>query len=103
MRKLLLKLCIVFLFFFFTNTRAQTSFSSEVGVNLGIASFQTDFGLSTEFESANQANLSYGLSYYLKFFGSKYNWRSGSSFFSEHFTRTVTFTEKGCDRWGGMR
>ena len=92
MRKLLLKLCIVFLFFVFTNTRAQTSFSHEVGVNLGIASFQPDFGLSTDFQSANQANLAYGLSYYLKFFGSQYNWRSGSSFFSEHFKVRVDFS-----------
>jgi len=92
MRKLLLKLCIVLLFFFFTNASAQTSLSHEVGVNLGIASFQTDFGLSTEFESANQANLAYGLSYYLKFFGSQYNWRSGSSFFSEHFKVRLDFS-----------
>ncbi len=92
MKKLLLKLCIVFLFFFFTNARAQTSFSHEVGVNLGIASFQTDFGSSTEFASANQANLAFGMSYYLKFFGSQYNWRSGSSFFSEHFKVRVDFS-----------
>ncbi len=92
MRKLLLKLCIVLLFFFFTNARAQTSFSHEVGVNLGIASFQTDFGLSTEFASANQANLAFGMSYYLKFFGSQYNWRSGSSYFGEHFKVRVDFS-----------
>ena len=92
MRKLLLKLCIVFLFFFYSNTSAQTNFSHEVGINLGIASFQPDFGLSTEFQSANQSNLSYGLSYYLKFFGSQYNWRSGSSFFSEHFKLRIDFS-----------
>ena len=92
MKKLLLKLCIVLLFFFFTNASAQTSFSHEVGVNLGIASFQTDFGLSTEFASANQANLAFGMSYYLKFFGSQYNWRSGSSFFSKHFKLRVDFS-----------
>ncbi len=92
MKKLLLKLCIVLFFFFFTNAHAQTSFSHEVGVNLGIASFQTDFGLSTEFASANQANLAFGMSYYLKFFGSQYNWRSGSSFFSEHFKVRVDFS-----------
>ena len=85
MKRHLPKLFVVLLFFFFTSTRAQTSFSHEVGVNVGIASFQTDMGLSTEFAAANQGSLAFGISYYLKFFGSQYNWRSGSSFFSEHF------------------
>ncbi|MCA0932899.1 hypothetical protein LCM02_10595 [Lutimonas saemankumensis] len=85
MKKHLPKLYVILLFFFFTNSRAQTSFSHEVGVFFGPASFQTDMGLSTEFAAANQATLAFGVSYYLKFFGSQYNWRSGSSFFSEHF------------------
>jgi len=42
-------------------------------------------GLSTEFAAENQSNMGFGLTYYLKFFGSQYNWRSGSSFFSDHF------------------
>jgi hypothetical protein len=92
MKKYLPELCVVLLFFFFTQTHAQTRFSHEVGVNIGIASFQPDFGLSTEFESANQANMIYGFAYYLKFFGSQYNWRSGSSFFSEHFKLKFEFT-----------
>lgn len=85
MKKLLPKLCVLILFFFFTNAKAQTSFSSEVGVFFGPAMFQTDMGLSTEFAAQNQATLAFGLSYYLKFFGSQYNWRSGSSYFGEHF------------------
>jgi opacity protein-like surface antigen len=85
MKKHLPKLCVVLLFFFFTNSRAQTSVSHELGISFGIASFQTDMGLSSEFAAANQASLSFGISYYLKFFGSQYNWRSGSTFFSEHF------------------
>lgn len=92
MKKQLPKLCVVLLFFFFTNARAQTSFSHEFGANFGITSFQPDFGLSTEFESANQSNIAFGLSYYLKFFGSQYNWRSGSSFFSEHFKLRLDFS-----------
>lgn len=92
MKKHLLKLCVVLLFFFFTNARSQTSFSHELGANFGIASFQTDFGLSTEFSSQTQSNLAFGLSYYLKFFGSQYNWRSGSSFFGEHFKVKVEFS-----------
>jgi len=85
MKKLLPKLCVLILFFFVTNTKAQTSFSSEVGVFFGPAVFQTDMGLSTEFSAQTQSTLAFGLSYYLKFFGSQYNWRSGSSYFSEHF------------------
>ena len=57
MKRHLPKLFVVLLFFFFTHTRAQTSFSHEVGVNIGIASFQTDMGLSTEFAAANQGYL----------------------------------------------
>ena len=85
MKKHLPKLCAVLLFFFFLHSRAQTNVSHELGVSFGIASFQTDMGLSSEFAAANQASLSFGISHYLKFFGSQYNWRSGSSFFSEHF------------------
>ena len=85
MRKYLPNLFAVLLFFFFINARAQTNVSHEVGGFFGIASFQTDMGLSTEFAAENQATMAFGLSYYLKFFGSQYNWRSGSSYFSEHF------------------
>lgn len=85
MKKHLPKLCAVLLFFFFTNTNAQSSISSEVGVFFGPAMFQTDMGLSTEFSAQSQATLGFGVSYYLKFFGSQYNWRSGSSYWSEHF------------------
>jgi len=92
MKKHLLGICVVLLFFFFTNARSQTSLSHEVGANFGITSFQPDFGTSTEFASANQSNIAFGLSYYLKFFGSQYNWRSGSSFFSEHFKLKFDFS-----------
>ncbi len=85
MKKHLPKLCVVLLFFFFTSAKAQSSISSEVGVFFGPAMFQTDMGLSTEFAAQNQATLAFGVSYYIKFFGSQYNWRSGSSYFSEHF------------------
>ena len=74
MRKYLPNLFAVLLFFFFINSRAQTSFSHEVGGFFGIASFQTDMGLSTEFSAENQATMAFGLSYYLKFFGSQYNY-----------------------------
>ena len=78
-------------FFFFMNSRAQTSVSHEVGGFFGIAAFQTDMGLSTEFAAENQSNMGFGIAYYLKFFGSQYNWRSGSSFFSEHFKLKAEF------------
>ena len=68
MKKLLPKLCFVFLFFFFASSYAQSRFSHEAGLNFGIASFQTDMGDSNEFAAANQATLAFGISYYLKFF-----------------------------------
>lgn len=92
MKKFLHRLCIALIFFFSSLSIAQTSLSHEVGVLFGPASFQTDFGHSNDFASANQATLAFGLSYYLKFFGSQYNWRSGSSFFSEHFKLKFEFS-----------
>ena len=92
MKKHLPNFFAVLLFFFFLHSRAQTSVSHELGVSFGIASFQTDMGLSSEFAAANQASLSFGLSHYLKFFGSQYNWRSGSSYFSEHFKMKAEFS-----------
>jgi hypothetical protein len=85
MRKYLPNLFAVLLFFFVVNSHAQTNVSHEVGGFFGITAFQTDMGLSTEFAAETQSNMGFGISYYLKFFGSQYNWRSGSSFFSEHF------------------
>ena len=92
MRKFLPNLLAVLLFFFFINARAQTNFSHEVGGFFGIAAFQTDMGLSTEFAAENQSNMTFGLTYYLKFFGSQYNWRSGSSYFSDHFKLKTEFS-----------
>ncbi len=92
MKKYLPKLFAVLLFFFFTNAHAQTNFSHEVGGFFGIAAFQTDMGLSTEFAAENQSNMGFGIAYYLKFFGSQYNWRSGSSFFSTHFKLKTEFS-----------
>ena len=92
MRKYLPNLFAVLLFFFFINSRAQTNFSHEVGGFFGIAAFQTDMGLSTEFAAENQSNMGFGLTYYLKFFGSQYNWRSGSSYFSDHFKLKTEFS-----------
>lgn len=92
MRKYLPNLLAVLLFFFFINSRAQTNFSHEVGGFFGIATFQTDMGLSTEFAAENQASMGFGIAYYMKFFGSQYNWRSGSSFFSEHFKLKAEFS-----------
>ncbi len=66
--------------------------SHEAGAFFGIASLQTDFGISGYFESANQATMGFGLSYYLKFFGSQYNWRSGSTYFTEHFKLKAEFS-----------
>ena len=93
MKKLLLKLLTVIFFASFSGgMQAQTSVSHELGGFFGIASLQTDFGLSGNLSSANQATMGFGLSYYLKFFGSQYNWRSGSTYFSEHFKMKAEFS-----------
>lgn len=92
MKKHLPKLCAVLLFFFFLSSHAQTSVSHEAGVSFGIAALQTDMGLSTEFKAENQQTLAFGLTYYMKFFGSQYNWRSGSTYFSEHFKLKAEFS-----------
>jgi len=81
----------IFFFFFTSIIYAQSRFSHEVGASFGVASFQTDFGVSNDFASANASTFSVGLSWYLKFFGSQYSWRSGSSFFSEHFKLKTEF------------
>ncbi len=91
MNKFLLQVIISFFFFYSTTNSAQSRFSHEVGGFFGIASLQTDFGDSGDFPSANQSNLAVGLTHYLKFFGSQYSWRSGSSYFSDHFKLKTEF------------
>src|SRR5210317_1316597 len=93
MKKLLLKLFTVMILASFSGgIQAQTSVSHELGGFFGIASLQTDFGISGNFASANQATMAFGVSYYMKFFGSQYNWRSGSTYFSEHFKLKAEFS-----------
>lgn len=86
MKNLLPKLLLIFFFFLSSiKINAQSDLSHEVGIMFGVTSFQTDFGLSDDFDSANASTLGFGLVYYLNFFGKQYNWRSGTSYFSEHF------------------
>lgn len=91
MRKLIPNLLFLFLFFIGVKTFAQSDFSHEVGVAFGVTSFQTDFGESNDFPSANAATMGFGLVYYLNFFGTEYNWRTGTSYFSEHFKLKAEF------------
>jgi hypothetical protein len=92
MKNILRKIAILFFLFFTSITYSQSSVSHEVGILFGPASFQTDFGQRHDFPSANQSTLAVGVSHYLKFFGNQYNWRSGTSFFSEHFKLKTEFT-----------
>ena len=91
MNKFLLQIVISFFFFYSTINFAQSRFSHEVGGYFGVASLQTDFGDSGDFASANQSNLAVGITHYLKFFGNQYSWRSGSSYFSDHFKMRTEF------------
>lgn len=91
MKKLLRKIPLFFFFFLISISYSQSSVSSEVGVFFGPSFFQTDFGDSGDFSSSNSSSLAFGATHYLKFFGSQYNWRSGTSFFSEHFKLKTEF------------
>ena len=91
MKKFLLKIIISLIFLSSTINYSQSRFSHEFGGFFGVASLQTDFGESGDFDSANQSSMTFGLSYYLKFFGSQYSWRSGSSYFSDHFKLKAQF------------
>ena len=73
------------------NSLSQVNLSSEVGVTFGVASYQSDFGERYDFPSANASTFAFGLSYYLKFFGKQYSWRTGSTYFSEHFKVKAEF------------
>lgn len=92
MKNILHKITVVIFLFFTSINYSQSSVSHEVGILFGPASFQTDFGERHDFASANAATMAIGVSHYLKFFGNQYNWRSGSSFFSEHFKLKTEFT-----------
>ena len=90
--KKFLPLAIIFVFLLYSaDAYSQSRFSHEIGVGFGMASYQTDFGQRHDFPSANQATFQVGLVHYLKFFGSQYSWRSGSTFFSEHFKLKTEF------------
>ena len=92
MKKYLHKFILFFAVIFASNaTYSQVNLSSEAGLMFGVTSFQTDFGLRHDFASENAATMGFGVMHYLKFFGSQYSWRSGSTFFSEHFMLKTEF------------
>lgn len=91
MKKHLPKLLIFFTLFSANQMFAQSNFSHEAGISFGVTSFQTDFGERYDFPSANASDLGFSLVYYLNFFGREYNWRTGSTFFSEHFKLKAEF------------
>jgi hypothetical protein len=92
MKKYLVRILIFFIVITVSNKAySQLDVSSEIGVMFGVTSFQTDFGISKDFPSENAQTMGYGLVHYLKFFGKQYSWRSGSTFFSEHFMLKTEF------------
>jgi len=91
MKKSLPYITLLITFFFISTTYSQSRFSHEIGLSFGMASFQTDFGEKNDFPSANAATFAFGVSHYLKFFGSQYSWRSGSNYFSQHFKLKTEF------------
>lgn len=91
MKKYLLRVTLLFFFFSVINSYSQLDVSHEVGVMFGVTSFQTDFGERYDFPSSNAATIGFGVMHYLKFYGNQYNWRSGTSFFSDHFKLKTSF------------
>lgn len=92
MKKYLHKFTLFFVIIFASSgAYSQVNLSSEAGVMFGITSFQTDFGLRNDFASQNASTMGFGVMHYLKFFGNQYSWRSGSTFFSEHFMLKTEF------------
>jgi len=90
--KKVLPLIIAFIALLYSEASfSQSRFSHEAGVMFGVTSFQTDFGLTNDFASANASTMGFGVMHYLKFFGNQYNWRSGSTFWSEHFMLRTEF------------
>ena len=90
--KKVLPLIIAFISLLYSESSfSQSSLSHEVGATFGAASYQTDFGQRNDFPSANAATMTFGVTYYLKFFGNQYSWRSGSSYFSSHFKLKTEF------------
>jgi len=91
MKKLLPFFTALVIFFFTESGYSQSSLSHEFGVLFGITSYQTDFGQRNDFPSANAATMTFGAVHYLKFFGNQYSWRSGSSYFAQHFKLKTEF------------
>ncbi len=91
MKKKTLILPLLFFIFLSNLSFSQVELSSEVGVFFGVSSFQTDFGQSHDFPSANASALAFGATHYLNFFNRQYNWKRGTSYFADHFKLKTEF------------
>ncbi len=79
-----------FIFFFVIGVNegfSQFRFSNEIGIVAGPVAFQSDFGERQDFET-NSGNTGFGVGivHYMNFtYLKRYNSRSRSSFFNQHF------------------
>lgn len=71
---------------------AQENLSHEIGISAGPVTMQTDYGERHYLPSSTLTSFGLSFSHYLSFYGSNYNWRNGSSFFSDHFKLKTDFS-----------
>jgi outer membrane protein W len=83
--KVFYKIILISIFFSTSNTFAQLSFSHEVGFSFGPVTMQSDYGERHYLPSSTATSFGIAAVHYLSFYGSNYNWRNGSSYFSDHF------------------
>ncbi|MCB0460304.1 MAG: outer membrane beta-barrel protein [Flavobacteriaceae bacterium] len=90
--KFSLKLIALITLFSFSGLFAQRNLSHEVGLTFGPIFMQTDYGQANHLPSSTPTSFGISLSHYLSFYGSNYNWRNGSSYFSDHFKLKTDFS-----------
>lgn len=77
----------------------QASGSHEIGIFVGAASFQTDYGQRNHFMSNVGGNIGpgFGIVYYYQFSDYRYQWYQRGTFFNEHFKLRTDLTYSKAD------
>jgi len=77
---------LIFLLFFNILGFSQKEMSFEAGVNLGVASFQTDYGERGDIKSSLTGNIGFalGASFYMNFFDRDVKWNTTADWLAAH-------------------
>ncbi len=80
-------LSVTFVMLFYISIQSQISLSYEAGFNVGMASFQTDYGERGDFQSGVSGNIgaSTAATFYLNFFNRYGLWNERYEWFTSHF------------------